>query len=141
LISDDPKAEMLRTNFVIKVVPMMNPDGVIVGNYRCNINGWDLNRKWGTPDKEDHPEIVAIKEVRSFFFFFLRAEFLKARFSGKDGENKGEKILHSLHPHLKMTLSFQTAREVSMFCDFHGHSRKHDVFLYGCHNNNNEAKR
>ena len=29
-------AKILRDNFVINVVPMLNPDGVIVGNYRCN---------------------------------------------------------------------------------------------------------
>lgn len=25
---------------------MLNPDGVIVGNYRCNLAGVDLNRVW-----------------------------------------------------------------------------------------------
>ena len=26
---------------------MVNPDGVIHGNSRCNLAGFDLNRKWG----------------------------------------------------------------------------------------------
>jgi len=25
---------------------MLNPDGVIHGNYRSNISGYDLNKKW-----------------------------------------------------------------------------------------------
>ncbi len=25
---------------------MINPDGVIEGNYRANLLGYDLNRKW-----------------------------------------------------------------------------------------------
>lgn len=25
---------------------MANPDGVVVGNYRTNLFGYDLNRKW-----------------------------------------------------------------------------------------------
>lgn len=24
----------------------MNPDGVVVGNSRCSVSGFDLNRKW-----------------------------------------------------------------------------------------------
>ena len=30
---DDPEAKLLRDMFVFKVVPMLNPDGVINGNY------------------------------------------------------------------------------------------------------------
>ena len=39
LISDDVKAEFLRTTYVFKIIPMLNPDGVIVGNYRCSLSG------------------------------------------------------------------------------------------------------
>lgn len=39
MISDDPIAVKLRELFVFKFVPMLNPDGVIVGNYRANIAG------------------------------------------------------------------------------------------------------
>ena len=34
LMSDFEDAVYLRDNFVFKIIPMMNPDGVIVGNYR-----------------------------------------------------------------------------------------------------------
>lgn len=44
LISDEEKADYLRNNFVFKIIPMLNPDGVIVGNYRCSLIGQDLNR-------------------------------------------------------------------------------------------------
>ena len=30
------EADELRKNFVIRIVPMLNPDGVIYGNYRCS---------------------------------------------------------------------------------------------------------
>lgn len=31
---DNEEAELLRDNFVFKIIPMLNPDGVINGNYR-----------------------------------------------------------------------------------------------------------
>lgn len=34
LVSDDVAAIKLRNTFVFKIVPMINPDGVIIGNYR-----------------------------------------------------------------------------------------------------------
>ena len=39
LVSDDEKADYLRNAFVFKIIPMLNPDGVIVGNYRCSLIG------------------------------------------------------------------------------------------------------
>uniref|UniRef100_A0A4W5LZ15 Peptidase M14 domain-containing protein n=1 Tax=Hucho hucho TaxID=62062 RepID=A0A4W5LZ15_9TELE len=34
--------------FVFKVMPMLNPDGVVVGNYRCSLASRDLNRNYKT---------------------------------------------------------------------------------------------
>lgn len=39
LTGDDEGARYLRNNFVFKVIPMLNPDGVIIGNYRCSLSG------------------------------------------------------------------------------------------------------
>jgi murein tripeptide amidase MpaA len=39
LTSASPEARVLRENFVFKIVPMLNPDGVINGNYRCSLVG------------------------------------------------------------------------------------------------------
>ena len=44
LISDAEEAKLLRKYFFFRIVPMLNPDGVIYGNYRCNLFGYDLNR-------------------------------------------------------------------------------------------------
>ena len=42
---------------------MLNVDGVIVGNYRCNLSGADLNRQWITPSKASHPTIYFTKQL------------------------------------------------------------------------------
>ena len=41
----------LRRKHVFKIVPMVNPDGVIVGNYRTNLAARDLNRTYMKPRK------------------------------------------------------------------------------------------
>jgi murein tripeptide amidase MpaA len=46
-----PEAEFLRTNCIFKIFPMLNADGVILGNYRCGLEGNDLNRRWKKPNK------------------------------------------------------------------------------------------
>ena len=32
--------------YVFKLIPMVNPDGVVSGNSRCTLQGLDLNRMW-----------------------------------------------------------------------------------------------
>jgi len=46
---DNEEAKHLRENFIFKIVPMLNPDGVIEGNYRSSLAGCDLNRRWNEP--------------------------------------------------------------------------------------------
>ena len=65
LTSENPEAVKLRETYVIKVVPMLNPDGVIHGNYRCSLAGCDLNRKYMNTDPQLHPTIYAVKELIS----------------------------------------------------------------------------
>lgn len=48
LLSAHVDAQLLRRLFVFKVVPMLNPDGVVVGNSRCSLAGQDPNRAYGT---------------------------------------------------------------------------------------------
>lgn len=41
-----PQAQSLRKTCIFKIVPMINPDGVIIGNFRTGLCGKDLNRQF-----------------------------------------------------------------------------------------------
>lgn len=63
LLSDCKEARTLRKLYVFKIIPMLNPDGVIYGNYRCSLLGVDLNRRWLQPSKHLHPTIYYAKRL------------------------------------------------------------------------------
>ncbi|KAM4899270.1 cytosolic carboxypeptidase 2 [Sylvia borin] len=93
LLSAHEDAQLLRRLFVFKVVPMLNPDGVVVGNSRCSLAGRDPNRAYGMALPGSFPGV-----------WHLQA----------------------------MVQRVLAEREVVLYCDFHGHSRKNNVFMYGC---------
>ncbi|XP_067943240.1 cytosolic carboxypeptidase 2-like isoform X2 [Watersipora subatra] len=92
LTGDTKEAAEIRRKFVYKIVPMLNPDGVIVGNYRCSLQARDLNRNYRHPRRDNFPTVFNIKRLV-------------------------ENINNSVG--------------VFVYCDFHGHSRKSNVFMYG----------
>jgi len=93
LLSDLPEAIAIRKQFIIKIIPMLNPDGVRYGNYRCSLCGFDLNRKWLQPNKIYDPTVYYTKKLISVF---------------------------------------KEERDIQLYCDIHGHSRKKNAFMYGC---------
>ena len=42
---------------------MLNPDGVIAGNYRTGFAGKDLNRQYKTKNKLLYPIIIGFREL------------------------------------------------------------------------------
>ena len=48
LLADTDLARQFRKHFQIIVIPLLNPDGVLGGNWRHNLGSTDLNRDWGT---------------------------------------------------------------------------------------------
>ncbi|XP_059049863.1 cytosolic carboxypeptidase 6-like [Achroia grisella] len=63
MVSSSEKAVALRNNIVLQVVPMLNPDGVFLGNQRSDLFGSDLNRCWHRPTTFSHPALIPIKEL------------------------------------------------------------------------------
>ncbi|XP_051896233.1 LOW QUALITY PROTEIN: cytosolic carboxypeptidase 4 [Pristis pectinata] len=94
LVSNNPIACCLRDTYIFKIIPMLNPDGVINGCHRCSLSGEDLNRQWSEPSPDLHPTIYHTKGLLSYMKSIGRTPLV--------------------------------------FCDYHGHSRKKNVFMYGC---------
>jgi len=63
LLSTDRIANYLREAFIFKIVPMINPDGVIVGNNRTSFLGRDLNRNYDNPNVMLTPETYYLKNL------------------------------------------------------------------------------
>ncbi|KAF0771287.1 cytosolic carboxypeptidase Nna1-like isoform X1 [Aphis craccivora] len=102
LTSDSLQAKELRNRFIFKLIPMLNPDGVVVGNSRCSLNGRDLNRQYRSVIRDAHPVIW----------------------------------------HTKLMLRrLIEERQVVMFCDLHAHSRKSNIFMYGCEGKGHEGRK
>lgn len=95
LISDTKEARFLRKFYTFVLIPCLNPDGVVCGNYRNCAVGLDLNRQWINPEQELQPEIFYTKQV---FKNFTEVE----------------------------------KRQIWIYCDIHGHSKKQNAFFYGC---------
>ena len=55
ICGDSKEASILRRFIVFKIVPMLNPDGVALGNYRTGLSGKDFNREYKMPDKTVFP--------------------------------------------------------------------------------------
>jgi hypothetical protein len=85
LLSDSSESKYLKQNFDFVILPMINVDGVIYGNFRCDINGNDMNRRWRNPHKIFQHALVQIRRKLEFlqneqgieFFFDLHGHSKK----------------------------------------------------------------
>lgn len=50
LTSECEQAKLLLANFVFKIVPCLNPDGVARGYWRTDCNAFNMNRVYTEPD-------------------------------------------------------------------------------------------
>jgi len=63
LTADTPEAALLRRQMVFYIVPCANPDGVVNGLSRSNIEGIDLETNFEAPDSLTALEVQAIKRA------------------------------------------------------------------------------
>lgn len=64
MLTSTPQVLQLREQFDFWILPIANPDGVVLGNYRCNMQGKDMNRCFHfTGDEEFGTCYSSVKEV------------------------------------------------------------------------------
>ena len=63
ILSETPLGKSLRDRFVFYFCPMLNIDGVVLGNHRLNLAKLDLNRNWKDPAILECPTILAFKSL------------------------------------------------------------------------------
>ncbi|XP_043591369.1 cytosolic carboxypeptidase 1-like isoform X1 [Bombus pyrosoma] len=95
LLSNNPYVASLRDDYVFKIVPMLNIEGVVNGCNRYGLTNEDLNRRWSNPNRVLHPVIYHTKGLMEYCTRVLQ-------------------------------------RPPYVFVDYHGHSRRKNVFLFGC---------
>lgn len=70
LVGRDKVAKELRKRIIFKIIPMINADGVIVGNTRCSMIGRDVNRLFSKPNQKLTPEPyylrALVKEMQKY---------------------------------------------------------------------------
>ena len=62
LLSKSQIAKGLRNRVIFQIVPMINPDGVVVGNHRWSFLGRDINRSFEHPNSKLEPEPYALRK-------------------------------------------------------------------------------
>merc|ERR1719253_1555083 len=55
LLSKDFTANKLRKEFEWWILPAVNPDGIVIGNYRSTTQGKDMNRNFHPPEEKLEP--------------------------------------------------------------------------------------
>ena len=63
LTQNQDRYDQVLHSHIIKLVPMVNPDGVVIGNSRSSLAGVDLNRRWSNPSSIMHPEVYFLKST------------------------------------------------------------------------------
>ncbi|XP_034935304.1 cytosolic carboxypeptidase 1-like isoform X2 [Chelonus insularis] len=95
LLGNSIYAQSLRDDYVFKIIPMLNIEGVINGCNRYGLTNEDLNRRWNNPNPVLHPVVYHTKGLMEYCGRVLQ-------------------------------------RPPYVFVDYHGHSRRKNVFLFGC---------
>ena len=63
LLSGDASTMQVLKNADFVIIPMLNPDGVVAGNFRTSLFGKDINRLWKSKDTTLIPEIEMCRNV------------------------------------------------------------------------------
>ena len=85
----------------------------------------------------------ALSKCETFYKF--SRNLYRCSLAGRDLNRNYKSVLKDSFPsiwHAKMMIKRLNAeRQVVVYCDLHGHSRKNNIFIYGCENKHDRSKR
>lgn len=94
------------------ILPVMNPDGIVCGNYRCNTQGKDMNRYFFSSKEDVNMRLTEVELIRTL---------MENHFDPSNKEKRSR---------------------LKMFLDIHAHSAQRDIFIFApnTHNASDMAK-
>ena len=122
LRKSDKRAQALRSEYVFKIIPIINPDGVVRGHYRTDARGQNLNRYYNTPDVALQPQCYAYRQLVWYCHQQYRLDQttppgpLPSSINFEDGAADVVEDSNS---------------GVAFLIDLHAHAAKRGAFLYG----------